>query len=98
VDALVRKDYVERTPDLDDRRAVSLRATAAGKRLYHRINDELVAEQEALVADVAPDVRRATLEVIRRLTTSAALRIVGDGDAGCGPGACAPGGEAGGCR
>ena len=68
VDALVRKGYVERTPELDDRRAVSLRATAAGKRLYHRINDELVADQEALLADVDSDVRQATIDVLRRLT------------------------------
>ena len=98
VDGLVRKGYVERTPELDDRRAVSLRATASGKRLYHRINDELVAEQEVLLADVGPEVRRATLEVIRRLTASAALRIVGEGDVACGPRACAPGGVTGGCR
>lgn len=95
VDALVRKGYAERSPELDDRRAVSLRATAAGRRLYRRINDELVADQAALLADVDPDVRRATLEVIRRLTARAEARFVGG--EGCGTNFCAPEGEAGGC-
>lgn len=89
VDALVRKGYVERTPDTEDRRAVSLRATAAGKRLYHRINDDLVEGQQALIADLPAETRRASIELIRRLARSAEARFVAG--AACAPDACDPG-------
>lgn len=97
VDALVRKGYVERTPDIEDRRAVSLRVTAAGKRLYHRINDDLVEGQQALIADLPPETRRASIELIHRLARSAEARFVAG--SGCAPEACEPGdGAAPGCR
>ena len=102
VDALVRKAYVERTPDPADRRAVTLRATAAGRRLYQRINAELVQQQAGLLADLDPALRAGTLEVIRRLAASAEQRFAGDGRgatclpsadgaapvAGCAPAGC----------
>lgn len=88
VDALVRKGYVERTPDTEDRRAVSLRATAAGRRLYHRINDDLVEGQQALIADLPAETRRASIELIHRLARSAEARFVAG--AACAPDACAP--------
>src|SRR5688572_8850622 len=52
VDALVRKGYAERTPDLSDRRAVSLRATRRGRGLYERINRDLIAQQAELLRDL----------------------------------------------
>ena len=85
VDALVRKGYVERTPDLADRRAVRLRPTAAGRRLYQRINAELIGQQAELLADLAPAARAASIEVIRRLAASAEQRFAEGGDAGCAP-------------
>src|SRR5688572_24213241 len=42
IDALVRKGYVVRSVDVEDRRAVSLRATAAGQRLLSRIQAGLI--------------------------------------------------------
>jgi len=88
VDALVRKGYAERSPDLEDRRAVRLRATTAGRRLVQRINDDLVAQQRALLADLPAEVRRGTIETLDRLAGLAERRFLDAG--GCGPGACAP--------
>lgn len=75
VDALVRKSYVERTPDPDDGRAVSLRVTPAGRDLYQRINAGLIAQQVELLEGLDPTVRAATIEVIRRLATRAEARF-----------------------
>lgn len=81
VDALVRKGYVERTPDLDDRRAVSLRVTRSGRRLYDRINEELIAQQAVLLGDLDPRLRAGVTDVIRRLAKAAQARFRADGTA-----------------
>ena len=75
IDALVRKQYVARTPALDDRRAVTLRATAAGRRLYQRIERELVAQQAAVLADLGSAARQAAIEVVRRLAAASQARF-----------------------
>lgn len=67
VDALVRKGYVERLPDPDDARAVSLRVIADGRRLYERINSELIARQVDLIRDLDPEVCTAATEILKRL-------------------------------
>jgi MarR family 2-MHQ and catechol resistance regulon transcriptional repressor len=89
VDALVRKAHVERLADPEDARAVQLRATRSGRGLYRRINDDLIAQQAALLADLAPEVRSGATELIRRVARAAETRFV-DGKSGCAP-ACAPG-------
>lgn len=81
IDALVRKAYVERTPDLDDRRAVSLRVTRSGRRLYDRINQELIAQQAVLLDDLDPRLRAGVTDVIRRLAKAAQARFRADGTA-----------------
>ena len=86
VDALVRKAYVERTPHLEDRRAVSLRATARGRKLYDRINGDLIAQQVELLRDLDPDVRAGATELIQRLARAAEARFT----AGTSVGVCAP--------
>lgn len=75
VDALVRKDYVERRPDPDDGRAALLCVTAAGRNLFERINAGLVAQQAELLHDLDPSVRGATIAVIRRLAARAEARF-----------------------
>jgi DNA-binding MarR family transcriptional regulator len=87
VDALVRKGYVERRPDPDDARAVSLRVTRAGRALYQRINADLIDQQQALLEDLDPALRAGAIEVVRRLARAAESRFV-EGR-GCGP-VCAP--------
>jgi MarR family transcriptional regulator, 2-MHQ and catechol-resistance regulon repressor len=86
VDALQRKGYVERTPAADDARAVTLRATASGRALYERINEELIAQQAELLADLDPALRRAGAEVVRRLARAAQARFV----SGASVDSCAP--------
>jgi MarR family 2-MHQ and catechol resistance regulon transcriptional repressor len=86
VDALVRKGYVERLPDPEDARAVSLRVTPEGRQLYLRINSELIEQQADLLRDLDPEVRGAATEIIRRLARAAQARFV----SGVSVGSCAP--------
>jgi MarR family 2-MHQ and catechol resistance regulon transcriptional repressor len=76
IDALVRKGYVERRPDPDDARAVSLCVTGEGRALYERINDELIDQQVGLLRDLDPELRAAATEVVRRLARAAQGRFV----------------------
>jgi MarR family transcriptional regulator, 2-MHQ and catechol-resistance regulon repressor len=75
VAALQRKGLVARLADADDGRAITLTATASGRRLHERIQDELAREHERIVGDLAPEVRRAAIEVIARLARAAERRI-----------------------
>ena len=89
VDSLVAKGYAARAAHPEDGRAVRLTPTAAGRRLYERIDADLLAEARAVLADFPPDVRRAMGELLQRLQAAAAARILGD--ACCAPGAAEPG-------
>jgi len=75
VDALERKGYASRLVDASDARAVALTATAAGRKLHRRIEDDLAREHEKIVADLTPEARRAAIEVVRRLAQAAERRI-----------------------
>jgi DNA-binding MarR family transcriptional regulator len=91
VATLVKKGYVEQRPDKDDGRATALHVTANGRRLHKRITDELVAQQQLLLADLDPDVREAVINVIRRLAHAADARFRSGMSVGgpcCGPAAC----------
>jgi MarR family transcriptional regulator, 2-MHQ and catechol-resistance regulon repressor len=83
IDALVRKGYVVRSVDVEDRRAVSLRATAAGQRLLSRIQAGLIEQHAELLRDVAPEARALTIDVIRRLARSAGSRFAYGFSVGC---------------
>jgi DNA-binding MarR family transcriptional regulator len=96
IDALVRKGYVERLPDPEDARAVSLRVTREGRELYLKINSELIEQQADLLRDLEPEVRGAATEIIKRLARAAQARFV----SGVSVGSCAPAcgnDKAGGC-
>lgn len=86
VDALVRKGYVEREPDPEDARAVSLQVTREGRKLYEQINSELIAQQIDLIRDLDPHVRAAATEILKRLARAAQARFV----SGVSVGSCAP--------
>jgi MarR family 2-MHQ and catechol resistance regulon transcriptional repressor len=80
VDALERKGYVDRSPHPGDRRALLLLATAAGRELHARIERDLLAEEEALLAGFDPEIRRAMTQLVARLARAAAARVdVGGG-------------------
>jgi DNA-binding MarR family transcriptional regulator len=74
VDALERKGYVTRRPHPDDRRAVLLEATAAGRTLEGKIRDSILAEERQLLAGFAPDVRQAMTQLLRQLARATAMR------------------------
>lgn len=97
VDALVRKEYVEKLADAEDARAVSLRVTAKGRALYQRINGELIAQQAELIQGLDAEVRAGATEIIRRLAKAAEARFISGMSAGvCAP-ACATGAEKNSC-
>lgn len=86
VEALVQKRYVHRVDDPEDRRAVRIEVTAAGRALSARIRADLVAEDQAALGDLPPEVRAGALQVLRRLARAA--------EAGTSPiGCCRPSGE-----
>ena len=83
VGTLERKRYVTRSPHPTDGRAVLLRPTAAGERLYERIRKDLVEEEKALLRDFEPRVRKAAAEIIARLARAAEARSGLGAGAGC---------------
>lgn len=75
VDALERKGYAARRQDPADGRAVRIDATEAGRQLYQRIADDLLAQQRTLLAEFDPEIRRAVTKLIGRLAAEAAARF-----------------------
>jgi MarR family transcriptional regulator, 2-MHQ and catechol-resistance regulon repressor len=74
VTALERKRYVARAPHPQDRRALLLTPTAAGRRLHDRIRRELLSEEQELVRDFPPRVRQAAARLLARLARAAEAR------------------------
>ena len=75
VRTLVRKGYVEQRADSADARAIALHVTAAGRRLYRRITDDLVEQQKGLLEDLDPEVRKGVVKVLRGLAQAADARF-----------------------
>lgn len=82
VDALERKGYVTRRPHPEDRRALLLEATAAGRELEGKIRDSILAEERELIAGFAPEVRQAMAQLLRQLARAAASRS-GNAEGSC---------------
>jgi len=83
VDALERKGYVVRTEHPADGRALRLKITGAGRALHGRILNDILAEEEALLAEFNPEVRRSMTQVFIRLAKTAEGRLTS-----CGGGCC----------
>lgn len=83
VDALERKEYVERAPHPTDRRALLLAPTVAGRELHARIQGELLREEEALLADFSPEVRHSMIQLLHQLARAAASRVCAGGGSCC---------------
>ncbi len=91
VDALVRKNYVERQRDTDDARALALKVTRSGRALYEKINRELIAQQAELLRDLDPAIRSGVTDVIHRLAQAATARFVSGVSVGaCDTSSCSP--------
>ena len=75
IDSLEKKGYVTRSQDPEDGRAIRLEATNAGCGLYGEIEEDLLREQKALLAEFEPEIRQATPRLIARLAREAAARF-----------------------
>lgn len=83
VDALERKGYVARTPHPNDRRALLLEATPAGRELEGKIRESILAEERQLLVDFAPEVRQAMTLLLRRLARAAGANVEASGGSCC---------------
>ena len=83
VDALERKGYVERTRHPGDGRSVRLEITASGRALHDRIVAGILAEEQALLADFDPEIRRALTALLQRLARAAGARVEASGGSCC---------------
>ena len=83
VDALERKGYVTRVTHPQDRRAVLLEATAAGRELEGKIRSGILAEEKEMLAGFAPEVRQAMARLLRQLARAAAARGTGEAGSCC---------------
>lgn len=83
VDALERKGYVVRSEHPADGRALRLKITPAGRTLHGRILNDILAEEEALLAEFSPEVRRSMTQVVVRLAKTAEARLSSCGSGGC---------------
>jgi DNA-binding MarR family transcriptional regulator len=98
VSTLVKKGYVEQRPDVADGRATALHVTASGRRLYRRITDDLIEQQQQLLEDLDPKVREAVVNVIRGLARAADARFRTGVSVGSGGVCCVPGGTGNSCE
>lgn len=83
VNALERKKLLRRRPHREDRRAVLLEVTGAGRQLYDSIRDDIEERERRLIADFDPEVRAAMIELIGRLAQAAKERVSAAGGTCC---------------
>ena len=78
VQSLAQKGYARSRVHPEDSRALQVRATAAGERLYERIHAAGRALHRRILAEFAPDVRQAATLLLRRIV-DAEVRCVTSG-------------------
>jgi DNA-binding MarR family transcriptional regulator len=83
VRALEGKGLLRRVPHAEDARAVQLGVTRKGRQLYERIAKEIQEQEKRLLADFAPDVRTAMIELVGRLARAAEERVDTSGGTCC---------------
>jgi len=74
IDALERKGYVSRVEDDEDRRAVRIQATEAGRELYEKIKADLIAEERAMIEHLSAEARQGALSLLRQITRATEFR------------------------
>jgi DNA-binding MarR family transcriptional regulator len=82
-DALEQKGYATRAAHPESRRSVLLEATDSGRELYGRIERNILAQEERLLAEFTPEVRRSMTRVIEGLTRVAAACVDTSGGSCC---------------
>jgi MarR family 2-MHQ and catechol resistance regulon transcriptional repressor len=85
VSTLERKGYITRQTHPQDRRAILIDVTAAGRKLCGTIQAELVDETRKLLEDFEPTVREAAPRLLDRLARAAERRLE---RVSCNPGCC----------
>ena len=74
IDTLERKGYVSRVEDDEDRRAVRIQATDAGRELYEKIRADLIAEERAMIDNLSAEARQGALSLLRQITRATEIR------------------------
>jgi len=74
VATLERKGYVASSSHPADGRAVVLKATPSGQRLYNRIRRGLIEQEKGLLKDFTPEARREAARIMSRLARAAESR------------------------
>lgn len=74
IDTLERKGYVSRVEDDEDRRAVRIQATEAGRELYEKIRADLIAEERAMIENLSAEARQGALSLLRQITRATEIR------------------------
>lgn len=75
VDALERKGYVIRSEHPADARALRLKITSAGRDLHGKILNDILADEEVMLAEFSPEVRRSMTHVLVRLAKTAEASV-----------------------
>jgi MarR family 2-MHQ and catechol resistance regulon transcriptional repressor len=75
VGSLEGKGLAARRADPADARGVLLEATAEGRGLFARIEQDLLRQSRRLLSDLDPEVRQATARLIARLAREAEARF-----------------------
>ena len=83
VDALERKRYVKRSRHERDGRALALNVAPAGRRLFERIEADILAHERKLLTGFDHRVRTSLLELLGRLVEVAAVGIRASGGTCC---------------
>jgi len=74
IDTLERKGYVSRVEDGEDRRAIRIQVTDAGRELYEKIRADLIAEERAMIENLSAEVRQGALSLLRQITRATEIR------------------------
>ncbi|MHC8380971.1 MarR family winged helix-turn-helix transcriptional regulator [Pseudomonas sp. LB3P14] len=74
IDTLERKGYVSRVEDEEDRRAVRIQATDAGRELYEKIRADLITEERAMIENLSAEARQGALSLLRQITRATEIR------------------------
>jgi DNA-binding MarR family transcriptional regulator len=67
VDWLVSHQYVERSPDPDDRRIVRVSMTSAGREIYQEMNNLVADRLEHVLSLLTPTERRQFISLLRKI-------------------------------
>lgn len=83
IKVLEEKGYVRRRRDAEDGRAIVLELTAAGKRIWQKIEECIVDEESELLRGFDAAARQTILQFIGRLTATISRTVTAEGGSCC---------------